>query len=92
MRRYIALLRAINVGPKCAVKMELLREVFKSLHFSEVETYIGSGNVLFQTSVRSAKALERRIEKGLRRALGYEVAVFVRTDKRELPTIPISSG
>jgi len=81
MSRYIALLRAINAGPKRAVKMERLREVFQSLHFSDVETYIGSGNVVFETSTRNAKALERRIEKGLRRALGYGVAAFVRTAK-----------
>jgi uncharacterized protein (DUF1697 family) len=61
--------------------MDLLREVFNSLHFSEVETYIGSGNLVFKTSTRNAKTLERRIQKGLRRALGYEVSTFVRTDK-----------
>ena len=81
MSRYIALLRAINAGAKRAVKMELLREVFQSLHFSVVETYIGSGNVVFQTSAKNAKTLERRIEKGLRRVLRFEVAAFVRTDK-----------
>ena len=82
MSRYIALLRAINAGPKHAVKMEVLRKVFRSLHFSEVDTYMGSGNVVFKTSTKNAKTLERRIEKGLRRAVGYEVATFVRRDKK----------
>src|SRR5215469_5783898 len=80
MSRFIAFLRAINAGPDRAVKMELLRRVFKSLHFSDVTTFIGSGNVVFKTSAKNAKVLEKRIEKGLRRALGYEVAAFVRTD------------
>ena len=78
--RFIALLRAINAGPDRAVKMDFLRRVFESLHFSEVATFIGSGNVVFKTSAKNAKVLERRIEKGLRHALGYEVAAFVRTD------------
>jgi len=81
MSRYIALLRAINAGPKHAVKMEVLRKVFRSLHFSEVDTYIGSGNIVFKTSPKNAKTLEKRIEKGLRRALGQEVATFVRKDE-----------
>lgn len=80
MSRFIALLRAINAGPGRAVKMEFLRRVFESLHFSEVATFIGSGNVVFKTSAKNAKVLERRIEKGLRHALGYKVAAFVRTD------------
>jgi len=45
-----------------------------------VTTFIGSGNIVFKTSAKNAKVLEKRIEKGLRRALGYEVAAFVRTD------------
>src|SRR5215469_7877628 len=80
MSRFIALLRAINAGPRRAVKMELLRRVFESLHFADVATFLGSGNVVFRTSAKNAKTLERRIEKGLRHALGYEVAAFVRTD------------
>jgi pimeloyl-ACP methyl ester carboxylesterase len=70
MPRFIAFLRAINAGPDHAVKMEFLRRVFKSLLFSDVTTFIGSGNVVFKTSAKNAKVLEKRIEKGLCRALG----------------------
>jgi uncharacterized protein (DUF1697 family) len=80
MSRFIAFLRAINARPDRAVKMEFLRRVFESLHFSDVATFIGSGNVVFKTSAKNPRVLEKRIEKGLRRALGYEVAAFVRTD------------
>ena len=86
MSRFIAFLRAINAGPDRAAKMEFLRRVFKSLQFSEVTTFIGSGNVVFKTNAKNAKVLEKRIEKRLRRAFGYEVAAFVRTD-RELARI-----
>jgi uncharacterized protein (DUF1697 family) len=79
MPRYIALLRAINVGGR-NVRMEVLRQLFESLGFSKVETFIASGNVVFETASRNAEALERKIENRLREALGYEVATFIRTD------------
>jgi len=78
MPRFIAFLRAINVGGH-TVKMDHLRQLFESLGFSGVETFIASGNVVFETTSKSAKALERQIEHRLREALGYEVATFLRT-------------
>ncbi|HEX7315636.1 MAG TPA: DUF1697 domain-containing protein [Pyrinomonadaceae bacterium] len=80
MHRYIAFLRAINVGGRHTVKMDFLRRLFESLGFSNVETFIASGNVVFETAARNAQALERKIESRLREALGYEVATFIRTD------------
>lgn len=79
MPRYIAFLRAINVGGHNTVKMEFLRHLFESLGFSNVETFIASGNIVFETTSKNAQALELEIEKGLREALGYEVATFIRT-------------
>ena len=80
MPRYIAFLRAINVGGHNTVKMDFLRRLFGSLGFSNVETFIASGNVVFETTSKNARALEREIENRLREALGYEVATFIRTD------------
>ena len=79
MPRFIAFLRAINVGGH-TVKMDHLRELFESLGFSNVETFIASGNVVFETRSRNAQAIEKKIEQRLREALGYEVATFIRTD------------
>jgi uncharacterized protein (DUF1697 family) len=78
MPRYAAFLRAINVGGR-VVKMDRLRATFEALGFSDVETFIASGNVLFSAPGRSGPALERRIAAQLRDTLGYEVATFVRT-------------
>ena len=78
MARYVAFLRAINVGGH-VVRMEQLRRVFEALGFADVETFIASGNVLFSTSETDEPALERRIEASLEEALGYPVATFVRT-------------
>ena len=78
MPRYVAFLRAINVGGR-VVKMERLRELFESLGMRDVETFIASGNVVFETRAADAAALETRIERHLAKALGYEVATFLRT-------------
>ena len=78
MFRFIAFLRAINVGGGRTVKMQSLREVFESLGFSRVATFIASGNVVFETTTKKTKTLERKIEGALKEALGYEVRTFVR--------------
>ncbi len=79
MHKYIAFLRAINVGGH-TVKMDVLRQLFEALDFSGVETFIASGNVVFETATKNAQTLEKKIEQQLRTALGYEVATFIRTD------------
>jgi uncharacterized protein (DUF1697 family) len=78
MQRYIAFLRAINVGGH-TVKMEQLRTLFAELEFTSVETFIASGNVIFEAESTKPDALERQIEDHLQKALGYAVATFIRT-------------
>lgn len=78
MFRFIAFLRAINVGRGRTVKMRSLRQVFESLGLSKVTTFIASGNVVFETRTKKTKMLERKIEGALKDALGYEVHTFVR--------------
>ncbi|MFO0883975.1 MAG: DUF1697 domain-containing protein [Pirellulales bacterium] len=78
MPQYVAFLRAINVGGH-NVKMDALCTLFEELGHSEVESFIASGNILFQSSSKSRKSLEDKIEKHLEAALGYEVATFIRT-------------
>lgn len=64
MPRYVAFLRAINLGGARMVKMDFLRQLFESLGFDEVETFIASGNVVFSTKRQSSsQPLERKIEK-----------------------------
>ena len=59
--------------------MEELRRVLTAAGFSDVETFIASGNVIFSSPVTDTSALERRIESALEKAFGYRVATFVRT-------------
>ncbi|HKP47457.1 MAG TPA: DUF1697 domain-containing protein [Pyrinomonadaceae bacterium] len=76
--RYFAFLRAINVGGH-VVKMDELRKLFSAMRFSKVETFIASGNVIFEATSDDANAIERQIEKSLHKSLGYEVVTFLRT-------------
>jgi uncharacterized protein (DUF1697 family) len=78
MAQFLAFLRSINVGGR-NVKMDELRRHFESLGFTSVETFIASGNVIFESKSKNAKALERKIESKLHDALGYPVAAFVRS-------------
>ena len=79
MVRQIAFLRAINVGGR-VVKMERLRLIFQSLGLASVETFIASGNVVFDAAAVKPAALERKIEQLLRKELGYEVKTFIRSN------------
>jgi len=78
MPRLIAFLRAINVGGH-TVTMEKLRREFEGLGLKDVETFIASGNVIFTARQADTVALEKKIEARLHKALGYEVATFVRS-------------
>ena len=75
--KYVAFLRAINVGGH-TVKMDYLRSLFEGIGLANVETFIASGNVIFDSKTRNTKTLEQKIEKHLREILGYEVRTFVR--------------
>ena len=79
MPRYIAFLRAINVGGRI-VKMDYLKQLFETLGLTSVETFIASGNVFFEAKGKDSQSLERKIESALKAGLGYEVSVFVRTE------------
>lgn len=78
MTRYIAFLRAINVGGH-TVKMDALKDLFTGMGFTDVATYIASGNVIF-TAEGAARSLEQHIEATLADSLGYEVVTFLRRD------------
>lgn len=75
--RYVAFLRAVNVGGR-TVKMNALRDSFERVGLKRVETFIASGNVLFESSAKPP-ALERRIEEMIETDFGFASATFVRT-------------
>ena len=75
---YVAFLRGINVGGH-RLQMETLRNLFATLGFAKIATFIASGNVIFETMSTEPSEIETRIEAHLRESLGYDVDTFLRT-------------
>ena len=77
MGRMVALLRAVNVGGR-KLPMAELRKLCEGLGWTDVATYIQSGNVVFSADGKPA-ALEAALEGAIREAYGYEAPAIVRT-------------
>lgn len=77
MRRYVALLRGINVGGRNKVAMAGLRQVAADLGFTDVSTYIQSGNLLFAADERDTAGMAAALERRIAERLGVRPAVVV---------------
>jgi len=84
---FIALLRGINVGGKNIIKMEQLKQVFDDMGFSDVKTYIQSGNVIFRTSESDTLKLTNRIENQLQKNFSAEIKTLVITVENLAETV-----
>lgn len=83
--KYIALLRGINVGGNRKVEMKRLKSLFESLGYTNVATYLNSGNALFESSAKQA-ALQKEIPQKLAQEFGLEIQTLVKSQK-EVQTI-----
>ena len=79
MTQYVAFLRGINLARRRRVGSGELRTLFEDMGFRDVDTFRASGNVIFGAQHEPLPRMTDRIEKGLAEALGYEVAIFLRT-------------
>jgi uncharacterized protein (DUF1697 family) len=75
---YVALLRGINVGGKSKVAMPQLKAAFEALGFTQVNTYINSGNVIFCDNKHASAQLVTMIEGAIAKDFGFDVRVIVR--------------
>jgi uncharacterized protein (DUF1697 family) len=97
MSRYIALLRGVNVSGS-AMRMAALKESFAALGFDGVQTYLQSGNVVFDTKQADPLELAKRIEGRIKEDFGMEIPVLVLTAgevaaiARNNPLFPESGG
>jgi uncharacterized protein (DUF1697 family) len=80
MATFIALLRGINVGGHKKVPMAELRTLCESLGFTDIKTYIQSGNVIF-TAADTESALETKLEQAIAKQFGFSVDTLVRAAK-----------
>jgi uncharacterized protein (DUF1697 family) len=78
MPQYIAFLRGMNLGNR-RVKMDELAKLFVQLKYTDVATFIASGNVIFTAKAADDAKLAEQIQAHLAKKLGYEVDTFVRT-------------
>jgi uncharacterized protein (DUF1697 family) len=78
-KTYVALLRGINLGSRNKVSMADLRALLEALGAEDVATYVQSGNAVFKSEIGSAAELGGAIEKAIRRDLGLDVSVLLRT-------------
>src|SRR5271167_1620299 len=79
MTTMISLLRGVNVGGHNMIKMDALRALCESLGHRNVQTYVQSGNVVFQTSERDTAKLAARIEGAIEKKHGFRPDVILRT-------------
>lgn len=76
---FVALLRGVNVGGNNMISMKELKGSFERIGFSNVSTYINSGNVIFQSKENDARKLERKIEQMLSSDYQLDSKVVVRS-------------
>jgi len=77
MKTYISLLRGINIGGHKKIKMDSLRDGFSSLGYTNIKTYIQSGNILFCSKEEDKTKLEREISSMIMDKYGFDVPVLV---------------
>lgn len=77
MTRYIALLRAVNVGGR-KVTMKELREMAEKLGFANAQTLLASGNLVFETKKTAPTKLEASLEAAIEKTFGLFSDVMVR--------------
>jgi uncharacterized protein (DUF1697 family) len=77
--RYVALIRAVNVGGRSTIAMSDLRKLVEGAGMEDVTTYIQTGNVVFTAPRTSRSKLAARLEEAVGKRLGRPAKVFVRT-------------
>ena len=86
MMRYIAFLRGINISGKNKMPMVELKQGFERLNYTEVKTYLNSGNVIFSSDEADTIKIISRIEEMIKNQFSLDIPVFV-ISKEELEDI-----
>ena len=80
MKKYIVLLRGINVSGKNKIPMEDLRALLSDLGFKNLQTYIQSGNIILESDLDKTEIC-KKIKIGIKEKFGFDVSVIGRTIK-----------
>lgn len=76
---FVALLRGVNVGGNNMISMSSLKQSFEKLGFTDVSSYINSGNIIFKSKEADARKLESKIEKMLVKEYELDSRVVLRS-------------
>ena len=79
MQTYISMLRGINVSGQKKIRMADLKNLYESLSLTDVETYVQSGNVVFESDEKDVTKLRQSIEAQIEKTFGFSVPVLIRT-------------
>ena len=79
MTTYISILRGINVSGKNKLKMDALKQMYFKIGYTDIQSYIQSGNVIFRTKTVDSKLLETTISANIFETFGLLVPVLVLT-------------
>jgi uncharacterized protein (DUF1697 family) len=85
-------MRAVNVGGKGIVSMVAIKQALEEIGFSEVRTYLNSGNVIFSAAASDEAKIATRIEKAVEQRTGLAIKVLVLSRaslKRVVAAIPL---
>ena len=74
---YLVLIRGMNAGSKNVIKMDKLKEIFVNMDFSDVETYIQTGNVFLKDNENDVLKLTEKIEETLSKKIKNEIKVVI---------------
>lgn len=77
MKRYIALLRGINISGKNKIPMTELQKRYVELGFREVKTYLNSGNVIFSSETDDIRSLVMQVETMIKNQFDLDIPVFI---------------
>ncbi|GHT55796.1 hypothetical protein FACS1894109_03100 [Spirochaetia bacterium] len=77
--KYVALLRGINVGGNNIIKMDELKKIFEKIGFSDVKTYIQTGNVIFNDTEKDKSKLREKIEGKLFKETKNKINIVILT-------------
>lgn len=82
MTKYVALLRGINVGGNNLIKMSDLKSWFEEIGFTDVSTYINSGNVFFSSKEKDNLKLTKKIENKIKKSFRKSLPVVVKSEEQ----------
>jgi uncharacterized protein (DUF1697 family) len=80
--KYVALIRAINVGGRNLMRMSDVRACLEAREFQHVSTYIQSGNILFESDVSNVSKLTAAIDKAFSETFNHTAGVFIRSQRQ----------